>query len=759
MHEEYSNFLKVLGSVSRYSCDGSLTEDYEDELQKPFHISTNDFLFGLYEKRSVESTIKDKLRKSADLICLVGPRGCGKTSIGLKVKHDLEELLYFVVFVDVRMDEAMKNLRFGTERELYSAMRSRIIAEYKAKLFPMYHTTETQNPRLQLYAFLLDYRSIEEKPFALFHTLQDSADTAVRLFDTWVAGRPKERQGKDYYDWLADTYKTEPKIEDLLNGLESIIDIPHLAYASRYVHEHHRQVIWFDNIDALPDELQLEAVEILKTFLHTTSKYVSFIMSVREENVFKESKLSDEGAPPYDVRVMVEIPRNIAGRAVYPGVDVPVVKMSTLREIITKRMTYTKKYQQEAIRTISERIKKRKAELEATESTDRKEYIQKRIKMDEIELGDFQPPITLGRFSNLQTLSDRIISVMESERATYIANNSVRDLLYIHRDFLSHLLKSPNKNAEPPQALSYEHWYIATLFLTWIRHTERRYKVGMYDLIADCQSWYRTPKSRIGCLLPHLILTTIWNRCLETKTVHGKRWSLVSVEDVVVRLSKIGYNPTEILECMFSLCYQDGSRGHFLEFRLREDLTSSSQIRNHHKVRITYRGKAFACFVSSSFGYLHECIRHLCCPTTELLNHPEIRQTEQHVFDMLPYLCDLAQMHFTEFKRIVESGDLGRTGETLDEYLRRFGIPQESPYARREPVGRLYGEGRRALLLQSILSSIGGYLQKPGEVRNKLVELERLFTTAMEGVDKQDKPGRPADEVNFRESLGLPPRT
>ena len=76
------------------------------------------------------------------------------------------------------------------------------------------------------------------------------------------------------------------------------------------------------------------------------------------------------------------------------------------------------------------------------------------------------------------------------EKAIFLANNCLRDLLTLHRDCLAFLLRSPAEDQEPPQALEYESWYISTLFYKWLRSTKRRYQMGVVDVISLSRDWH-----------------------------------------------------------------------------------------------------------------------------------------------------------------------------------------------------------------------------------------------------------------------------
>ncbi|MCP4603454.1 MAG: hypothetical protein GY847_23540 [Proteobacteria bacterium] len=755
MNDQYVAFFRVLGAVSRASFDSSPTFEPEEDLHRPLGISADTFLNELYERRAAEKVIREKLVSSHEVVCLVGPRGCGKSSLGLRIKHDLSPKSYFVTFVDIRMERFLDALRTGDAKDLHQYLRRRISAEYDRRLFP-YEAEGTVNPRLQLYEYLLQSGSEDSKPLTLFFGIQDLETRAARYYARWKSFPGANRHSDTYYDWLSETHNDEAKVEDLITELEERIEPTHLAFAARFVCKVARQIIWLDNIDAIDDDLQVEAIDTLKDFLRTASNYASCVIAVREENVFKEFD-PDEGGPPYDTRVMMEVTRSQSGGTVYPAIDIPLVADKTLANILSKRLRYARDQQVAEVGRLTARKERLNKQLKAESKDTAHTSLYDGLNATEEELSLIKPVISKERFEFLKALSDKAVGLIKDEKVILLANNTLRDLLQFHRDFLRHLIAGSGPNIEPPVALKYERWYLATLFFAWIRHTQRRHQVGMYDVIADCERWHGSPHGLIGCLLPHQVLTTIWNLSLKRKVDTGKRLNNITVGETIRQLKLLGYGDrNDIVECLYFLCHQPGSRGNFLELKQGSsprDVKSHEDVRDEHFARITFRGKVMASFVASSFGYLHECRRFHEHPEEDPFAHPSIKNTGSHMRGLMPYVCDLAHMHLTEFRRIRSSGALGVKQEALDNYLIQFGIPQEPPYDRKHSIGREYFGVRRALQLESILSSLIGYLPPDKiDIAKQLNHLRDIFMTAIRDIKSED-------DIKFRQELGFPERS
>jgi energy-coupling factor transporter ATP-binding protein EcfA2 len=760
MNEEYGKFLATLRGVSKYSFDTTLSESGEDELQRPFTLSHEEFLKELYEEREVENTIKKAILTSTELICLVGPRGCGKSSLGLKITNDLSHsrsFNQFVVFLDIRTEEVLHVLSKKSPEVMKEFLDRRIEAEYRSRLFP-YNSSVEHNPQVLLWAFLLarkDENVMPRKTFYRFYSMQDRAAIMLRRYK---AIHPEERKDLTLYDWLDETHIRDSEVLKLLQELDSITLPTDLVYAARHIYGYSRHVVWVDNIDAIQDVLQAEAVKALKGFLRTALSYACCVVAVREENVYREEELGERGGPPFDTRIIVTTVRDRAGHVYYPAYDVPLIDIKTLGNIFKKRMEYTKKYQERMIEKTKSEIEQLNKQLKGSSNDKEKTQIQQAInERTEMELSYYSPGISNKRSEYLTSLSRKILTTMDNERASLMANNSIRDLLFMHRDFLGFLLRSPDEDREPPQALEYEEWFVATLFLRWVRNVQRKYQIGMYDILSECYTWYKMKQVHTGCLLPHLIITTAWNLCLEKRSITGKRLETVRVKEVIDRLKRLAYEHDQIINCMFSLYSQPGISGNFVEFRVVKGLNDAKQIKDDYTFNITYRGKAFVSYVGSSFGYFTECLRNFINPTGDVLTHAPILTTEQQAIQLLPYLCDIAQMHYKEFKRIVKRGSLGDKETTLNNYLLYFGVPQEEPYKGKVTIGTQFHGIRRAFHFDNILSCILGYV-RAGKISQDIETLQRLFLDAMNNVSKLENIDPDREEINFRIALGVRPR-
>lgn len=726
MHAQYAAFLDTYKPVSRFSLDPVLSESEPDEDQRTLLIGPEGFLEELYVTRSVEKELLRRIMsRSAELICFVGPRGCGKTSVATSVCHQLQcdpQRKVFISYLDVRADSVLKETSTATSRGSDAFLRESIIDHYLLRLFP--YTAEEPKPRLELWEFLLTPRPEQQKPEALFHVFRSVSEKAQKAYATFKD--LEANRSITFTEWLRNNYLRDAKVSAITDVLDQTVDIGHLVYAARFLHGYTLQVIWVDNIDALPETLQPLAVHHLRRFHLQVSTYASTIVAVREENVFRSEDISEEDPPPYESRVLLEIPRDAADHAYYPSIDFPAAKTATVKDIIMRRMNYARNLQRQ--------------------EADSGPEAQERVISDE-------------RYGYLCELTRKMLDVFEQEQAVFLANNCVRDLMFIHRDCLAYLLRSPKENIEPPEALSYEPWYLATLFHAWVRATKRRYQIGAYDVIELARDWHLEKKKPFGCFLPYLITTCIWNFCIENRREISGNSGTPSIAEVVKRLRTLGYSEEEILRNIHELYLFVDKRGHIVGIRSKALIGDWMKLkkRKNQRLRIyvTYRGKCLALRAGMSFGFIAECVRRAESRAVhEDLRHPCRKDTDEVAKRMLPYLCDIADMHYQALIRL-RARWASEDVNWFDKYLIWFGLPQVKPYRRKEDIGEFSHGTRRALYFQTLITSLEGYVRYTSMYK-QFTSLGRLYNQSVERLRTTD--GTSIEEGNFRDRMGLPPR-
>jgi hypothetical protein len=678
--------IEELFFVNSYSLDTTLKELEPDPLQRTLPLSEDDFFAYLYEERQAEDLLKKKISsRDQNLLCLVGPKGSGKTTLGRKVVRDLRIGGSFVIYIDIRLllsDRAVADRGEDATTILFRRLRD----YYFHDLFP---SPPRGNRSVdQLWRFLLDPDHSKNKPREIFVQLQDLEAEAFSLYESWKVMRP-ERSGMGIDQWLKETQFREPSTRDLLQRLRKEVAFPQLLHASRHAYGLTRHLIWVDNIDGLPDTEQSAIVHSLADLHRLISDYASSVIALRESNVFREGDLED-GAPPLSTRILLEAPRTVGGHVVYPSVDVPVLSPERLRAIVEKRIRFANN--------------------------------------ESVGQGNLLSEKVLGE---LLQLSARLSQVFDRDRAIYLANNSIRDLLKVHRDFLAFVLKS-SEDKWPPAAQDYEDWYLATLFFLWVSNSQRTYNISPYDILSLKERWRGAGGDEPGCFLPHVIMTCIWNILIE-RSARGYKNALPTVSEVIDRVALLGFGPEAIREEIV-LLHRDrfGQRFSFVEVRSPRVVGTSSDLMDDERLYLTYRAKTIVAFSSSSFGYFYGCARRLSEPADDLLvGHPMIDMRKFFVEGGYRHLRELAEMHLATLEEIKERGAFGERS-WLQKYRQWFGIPLKKPYARRTDSvkGGRSDANRNALSLELLLSSLIAHCRKRMDV-SELKKIENEFYRAL----------------------------
>lgn len=740
----YVTYLSALREVSDYAVDLRLVEEDEAIFLRPFKISQDDFFSQLYQEREVEGELLRKLQTSSGMIVLVGSRGSGKTCLGLKMKRMLEAgtaYRSFISFIDIRVEGFEDILGTHNPQAFKEQLLERMKNSYLGELF-RYEEKEVGgrilNPLLWLRAYLL--KASPEMPSKIFHVFTPLQNKAAELYDTYVQESGSGTE-VDYYEWLLRTHKNQKKVKKLIRRLESKIGVSHLVYAARYLYEFQRQYLWIDNIDILPDQLQAELQRAITLVHARVSDYVGTVVAVRDENVFKDYDLEEEGAPPHEtfVRFYSKSSSSI------PSFDVPSMTTNELKEIIHKRLNFTAEYHKRRLANSDARINDVEDRLKEIDNKRQESALKYALEELKKEKENFGPTVSKQQLSEIRQVSDKLLDTMERLGAIHLANNSLRYLLRIHSDCLEQLFVNGSnieKTSSPP-ALTYESWYISTLFLAWIRYTTSPdHHIGFYDIIHTTAEWHASRKKSLGCFLHYLVITATWNMTLKRRISNSRQYRIPSVHNLVSQLELIGYSRNEVIEALHSLYHQGTSRNSIVEIqsKTKHVIRESSDIDDDCLIYVTSRGKCLAGIVGNTFGYLYQCVKHH--KAQDVLNSDqwtsELTDTYSATKEILPYLYDIAKMHISGMQEIKNSGSI-EPEDFMSKYYAMFGLPLRPPYARRMDFGLVVGGGRRALYLEALIEGIIAYIpRRHNDLLKHLNDLLKSYKSSIEQVASGD---------------------
>lgn len=706
IQENYQNFFIHLQGVCEYSIDQTLTS----KSKRPYKISELDFFSKLYENRTrAEKDIKDFLNNSSNLLSIVGNAGAGKTTLGRKISNDLNNEEHFVLFMDMRADDIMDYKNPKDENEFKRKFLNRIKSEYKDRLF-YYPDHRVQQNELkaknhkyyELIAFILKRLDDSIKPRRIFHHFTDLQTKAAMIFNEYLEeDEINMNDGYDgYYDWIKKNISSDKEMRELVYEVDKTLQISHLVFAADYIYDFKGQYIWIDNIDALPEVLQPEAQSLIKFVHNRISDYAATIISMRTENIFRDHDFFEPTSPPFIGTVKLYLPESEKEEFVAKSLDLPHIDFKLFTKIVNNRVKL-------AINLTNEK----------------------------------NSSLTIDEQYAIEKVTDCLLEAMEFIDAPLLANNSLRHLLHIFSECLSYLFTEVDKDSNFIKAVNYDKWYIATLFLTWVRNSRNpEHRIGIYDIVDILNKWKENEIDNRGCTLDYLTINTVWNLTIENLNEVSGLSSLPFVNEIINRLKLLGYDEDDVKISLYRLYNQEGMYSSCLEIHDETDLYIKKweSIKASSQVRITPRGKVLAGKIGNTFGYLIECLRYNSSEYKEKTNpdssiHPIIDINTALEY-LIPELCSIGNMHLKEMEKILES-------ELVDFelYLKYFGLPETKSYPKKGLIGTQINGRKYSLQFQSIIGTITNYSKvKQSKYIDYLTKLETEFNKSLKNlIDNQ----------------------
>ncbi len=708
---EYAELLKEVMQVDPYTA-----------VQAAFYgsdITADEYFEHLYIDRKIRKQIQQQVidQHSHDLICLVGPRGSGKSSIGRKIERELKKKdeSAFFNFFDVRH----RNVRQYLENDGIA------VAFFRSKMKNSYLDAFLKSKKqTELLAFLLNGNMQKEnRPPSIFEVfaaqtfltaisvqaakaaLKQKIADGINLLDHEIKALSAKLETYDVVAWCKDLEKDNANMYCQLvqEVIIEMADVPHLAYAYRYLFGGTKtQIFWFDNIDNLSGEDQVTLINALHTLQQEVHEIIRIVIAAREENIYREKHYFDAGAPTLRSPIYVDDPHNFNLKV--PGVNIRRVIDKEIDEIIEKRLAFFRMY-----------FNKKKP--------------------DEPFQEDVYALVE-------RVMRDVVKDTFATEKMIYVANNSLRELLPMYADFLIFLLQKYDAYQEKqpifkefPPALNDPPYFRITELLCWLAHERTYFVFSNIAEFCDCPQQLSTQEHT--CFLPHVLLTCIWNLSREKRDLAHPAATFVSptIKDVLTKLSQLGFTETECKNALYKLYRPQQGRSHFIVIETREILFTEEQISNDFRVRITSRGKVALSRVFNSFGYFYGSIKRYKESSPYTL--PSNRVGDGTL--VLKYLKNMYGLHLSALKRIRDSFTKPKSiapefhkrknNHWFDQYLLQFGIPIDEVLTRKkEPNSAVTIGGTRFILyFPYLLECLIPYFEGTTKITTKLEKLLRNF--------------------------------
>lgn len=719
MNEKIANFVKFYKGISTYGPARAQNEAYRDSYNISF--DENDFATQVYVPVPIEDTLWDEVDELflGKIITLCGPAGSGKSSVSLMVKRRLEaNPRNFVIFVDMRLENSAKYYDDKANTINESAFRELILSRFRS-VFHVDIKNKTGRSRWdELMYFILspeeEYRTLHEAQ--IFNVF--SADI-VRISLLYKAQVPD--LNIEFKDWFYENLNTK-EISALQLSVFEKLDVSHYVSFARFKNTYDKFIIWLDNIDSFPNNQQLLISSFLQNLQRSILNSSNIVISVREENIYRIGAFNDYGNLPFPSRVTFEDAYENDDVEEYDALNIPVATRETLEAITRRKIDFGVKKYRDCVE------KKERGESLGSSASGIVFSHDSRLTSEEAEV--------------LIDFSARLSKSFDGEKVIYLSNNSIRDYLQIHAGFLQAVFGPGDNKCNGLSEAAIPDWKITTEFLSWLHRINAPFRLEPFNVFKEVGK-FRTEDgdNEIGCFLPYLLLTTVWNECLRLKDNHspGNNPHLADIINVVSK--SFSFKRTDVLHAIFSLYVGNTGRNHFITFRDKKRLESPDELENlDTTVRITLRGKAIIGSVISSYGYLSNCIESSEVAKGKLT-------AESILVNKVKELSEVHLKSLEEIRTKFSENDV----DWFNSYLAKYGLPLDPRFVRNSNVGFDVerSEHKRAFYLQTLYMSLSSYFY----FRRKLVEKEKIdsFASQFSHCVKELRAGREPETFKLSE--------
>ena len=455
---------------------------------------------------------------------------------------------------------------------------------------------------------------------------------------------------------------------------------------------------------------------------------------MREENIYRVGNTADCFNPPYISTITFTDNGNSNSNGT-GALNVPVMNNENLQKIIEKKLKFTyAKYNENAdlvkkgnIENIDifskesiEKIIKEKANFFELQNQN-KENEKKRTYYDYYCLSNVQ-------FQSLNKLSTKINECFFKEKVIYLANNSLKHYQQIHSSFLLFVLNNIQiSNLGVIDVDEYKETNIITDFLSWIHTVSEPFNVNTFNIIDELVESNITQDNSIGCFLPYIILTRIWN-----ENVHLYNHPAPDNNPFIYKIvndirEDFGFTQDKILEIIFKLYkYQwEQGKGNFITFRTKKKLETPMDIDLNSTVRITYRGKVTIGHIINSYGYFKDCVDSL----------KNIEDDDIEINDLVTKNISLiCKFHLTALISIKNKMKNKNKKNWFDYYLSRYGIPLDPEYVRNPHLGRRGSKFKSCIYLTALFDSLSSYFHLPTKYKKEVERMSNSFNTILDEI-------------------------
>lgn len=417
-----TNALNALKGVIRYEFEGT---SHEFQEAKYLHVPQETFLEECYVPVGNEREIIDACFHTNELTCIIGPRGCGKTTTLSKIlKKDCPEKFEYIAIDFSKEPDLLRHLRKEDPLTFENELRKRINRLLQNKFYDRENTEYLSKLCKELLKRPPDYeyRNVYED------YIEERQDASIVY---------EAEENISYDDWVQNGQN--PTLRKLIEKVRKRLGIKQLIWGLLKFDRCKMFMVVFDNVDRIPNFFQPYYLSVANDIQNDIGIFSKCIVAIREENVRRPKENTDCQADFIELAYMkqnVSIPMTDKR-----AVDMPTVKDNFTNTIILKRLN----------------------------------LLKGKVNDDALEL--------------IKKLTRKIRETYFQQKLSRIVNGSVRLALDVYYDFLEYILQKNEDEILAALESPLSSRIFESYFYSWLTQRGGKSNMYLYNLVDLYYRW------------------------------------------------------------------------------------------------------------------------------------------------------------------------------------------------------------------------------------------------------------------------------
>lgn len=642
----YENQLSLLSESSLFRVE-KIIEGKTDQ----FFKNWKEFYDECYIPFEKEKEIINNIFQESLLVCLVGQRGCGKTTLLYKMLNEDCPKNYCYILIDFYKEGELKSkLDAKNPITFMNALKEKVRDRVLTHFYSLNNEQREYLNKLSI-EFLKDPTEKTIPFLDLYEDFTSMRNHAQELFKL-----EKSKINFDY--WVTQNEITSGYIQ----SIEKSLTLKHLVWGLKHFNRFEKLIIVFDNVDELPNFIQpyyfrytIEVYKMIRGFSNC-------VITIRRENI----KHIKEHGSHQDANVVCfqyldnqEKKLEFKQKAIY---KIPKLIDEVAIEIIEKRLNF-------AIKKDLEKIVK---------TIDDEETIKK---------------ITKKRWGFIKSITKMIKTTYIDEKIAYLANENCRIILIIYSNLIDYFLK--NKMEEMKSILKYplekKNRNFQSYFYSWLIQKGEDVSLKIYNLVDLYERLKKYKEKReekridkfiskggLGCFPEYLILVYLYNKKLKIEENKNKEYFFTDFNEIKNELYNLGFSDFEIREALINLYlgYRD-KKGHMIDMRMPLiEKIEPKNIMKDTQIWLLPRGEIVCLETAHKYTCVIEQIYSKYYRKFHKANEIDLVKIEsEHIIWDVKFLVGIANMHLESLDRIRSNSiEMKRDNNWFKKYLKIFTI-------------------------------------------------------------------------------------